>query len=114
MSRPSSMSWPGSVACPSKRCSTARCGPAWRRGAAPGPTPGPSAGAASGLEPGWRLAAGGGDGGRRDRPQAGTAEVKLPDVNLLLHAVDESSGRHEPARAWGEERLSGAERWGLA
>jgi hypothetical protein len=35
--------------------------------------------------------------------------VKLPDVNLLLHAVDEGSARHEPARAWVEERLSGTE-----
>ena len=26
--------------------------------------------------------------------------MKLPDVKLLLHAVDESSARHEPARAW--------------
>jgi uncharacterized protein len=35
--------------------------------------------------------------------------VKLPDVNLLLYAVDEDSMRHEPARAWVEERLSGTE-----
>jgi toxin-antitoxin system PIN domain toxin len=40
--------------------------------------------------------------------------VKLPDVNLLLYAVDESSARHEPARAWVEERLSGAETFALA
>jgi toxin-antitoxin system PIN domain toxin len=35
--------------------------------------------------------------------------VKLPDVNLLLYAIDEGSARHEPARAWVEERLSGTE-----
>jgi toxin-antitoxin system PIN domain toxin len=35
--------------------------------------------------------------------------VKLPDVNLLLYAVDEGAVRHEPARAWVEERLSGSE-----
>lgn len=40
--------------------------------------------------------------------------MKLPDVNLLLYAVDESSGRHEPARAWVEERLSGAETFAFA
>jgi uncharacterized protein len=40
--------------------------------------------------------------------------VKLPDVNLLLYAVDESSARHGPARAWVEERLSGAETFALA
>ena len=35
--------------------------------------------------------------------------MKLPDVNLLLYAIDEGSARHEPARAWVEERLSGTE-----
>jgi toxin-antitoxin system PIN domain toxin len=40
--------------------------------------------------------------------------VKLPDVNLLLYAVDKSSARHGPARAWVEERLSGAETFALA
>ena len=35
--------------------------------------------------------------------------MKLPDVNLLLYAVDEGAVRHEPARAWVEERLSGSE-----
>lgn len=40
--------------------------------------------------------------------------MKLPDVNLLLYAVDESSARHGPARAWVEERLSGAETFALA
>ena len=35
--------------------------------------------------------------------------MKLPDVNLLLYAVDEGAVRHGPARAWVEERLSGTE-----
>jgi toxin-antitoxin system PIN domain toxin len=39
--------------------------------------------------------------------------VKLPDVNLLLYAVDEGSVRHEPARDWVEERLSGTETFAL-
>lgn len=40
--------------------------------------------------------------------------MKLPDVNLLLYAVDEGSARHEPARAWVEDRLSGTETFALA
>jgi uncharacterized protein len=40
--------------------------------------------------------------------------VKLPDVNILLYAVDEGSARHQPARAWVEERLSGTETFALA
>jgi toxin-antitoxin system PIN domain toxin len=35
--------------------------------------------------------------------------VKLPDVNVLLYAVDETSPRHDPARAWVERVLSGTE-----
>jgi toxin-antitoxin system PIN domain toxin len=35
--------------------------------------------------------------------------VKLPDVNLLLYAADESSPRHGEARSWVEATLSGAE-----
>jgi toxin-antitoxin system PIN domain toxin len=35
--------------------------------------------------------------------------MKLADVNLLLYAVDESSPRHESARRWLEETLSGSE-----
>jgi toxin-antitoxin system PIN domain toxin len=35
--------------------------------------------------------------------------VKLPDVNLLLYAIDEGSPRHEPAREWLEGILSGTE-----
>lgn len=35
--------------------------------------------------------------------------MKLPDVNLLLYALDETSARHEPARRWLEEVLSGPE-----
>jgi uncharacterized protein len=35
--------------------------------------------------------------------------VKLPDVNLLLYAIDEESARHEGARQWLEDTLSGTE-----
>jgi toxin-antitoxin system PIN domain toxin len=35
--------------------------------------------------------------------------VKLPDVNLLLYAVDEESPSHEGAREWLEAILSGTE-----
>jgi uncharacterized protein len=35
--------------------------------------------------------------------------VKLPDVNLLLYAIDEESPRHEGARKWLEDTLSGTE-----
>jgi uncharacterized protein len=35
--------------------------------------------------------------------------VKLPDVNLLVYAADEHSAAHEPALAWIESSLSGAE-----
>jgi toxin-antitoxin system PIN domain toxin len=35
--------------------------------------------------------------------------VKLLDANLLLYAVDESSPRHEAARTWFEDALSGTE-----
>jgi toxin-antitoxin system PIN domain toxin len=35
--------------------------------------------------------------------------VKLPDVNLLLYAADETSARHESARQWLEQALSGRE-----
>ncbi len=38
----------------------------------------------------------------------------LPDVNLLLYAVDETSPRHALARAWVEELLSGVETVALA
>ena len=33
----------------------------------------------------------------------------LPDVNVLLYAVDETSARHSTARDWLEQTLSGAE-----
>ena len=33
----------------------------------------------------------------------------LPDVNLLLYAVDATSPRHDKARLWLEARLSGSE-----
>jgi len=35
--------------------------------------------------------------------------VKLPDLNLLIYAVDETSPRHDRARHWLEEALSGTE-----
>ena len=35
--------------------------------------------------------------------------MKLTDVNLLLYALDTSAPRHEPARRWLEQRLSGTE-----
>ncbi len=35
--------------------------------------------------------------------------MKLPDVNVLLYAVDESSRHHDTARPWLEEALSGSE-----
>jgi toxin-antitoxin system PIN domain toxin len=35
--------------------------------------------------------------------------VKLPDVNLLLYAVDEESPAHDSAREWLEMALSGTE-----
>jgi uncharacterized protein len=40
--------------------------------------------------------------------------VILPDVNVLLYAVDETSPRHAAARAWLERCLSGTETVGLA
>ncbi len=35
--------------------------------------------------------------------------MKLPDINLLLYATDETSARHGRARAWLERSLSGTE-----
>jgi len=35
--------------------------------------------------------------------------VKLPDTNLLVYAMDSSSARHAPARAWLDAQLSGTE-----
>jgi toxin-antitoxin system PIN domain toxin len=35
--------------------------------------------------------------------------VKLPDVNLLVYAANESAAQHAPALAWVEETLSGRE-----
>jgi toxin-antitoxin system PIN domain toxin len=40
--------------------------------------------------------------------------VKLPDLNLLLYAVDEEAHSHHEARAWLEEALSGTESVGFA
>ena len=38
----------------------------------------------------------------------------VPDVNLLLYAVDEHGDLHEPAKAWLEGALSGTETIGFA
>lgn len=35
--------------------------------------------------------------------------MKLPDANVLIYALDSTSPRHEPARFWLEEALSGGE-----
>jgi toxin-antitoxin system PIN domain toxin len=40
--------------------------------------------------------------------------VKLPDVNLLLYALDEASPHHARARPWLEALLSGTEPVGFA
>ncbi len=40
--------------------------------------------------------------------------MKLPDVNLLIYAVDESSPHHARARSWLEQTLSGTEMVGFA
>jgi toxin-antitoxin system PIN domain toxin len=40
--------------------------------------------------------------------------VKLPDVNLLIYAADESSPHHDRARLWLEQALSGTEEVGFA
>jgi toxin-antitoxin system PIN domain toxin len=40
--------------------------------------------------------------------------VKLPDLNLLLYAIDDSSPLHERSRPWLEETLSGNEEVGFA
>lgn len=40
--------------------------------------------------------------------------MKLPDVNLLLYAVDADAPRHAKARAWLEGVLSGTEEVGFA
>ncbi len=40
--------------------------------------------------------------------------MKLPDLNLLLYAIDEGSPRHAQARPWLEETLSGTEGVGFA
>jgi hypothetical protein len=40
--------------------------------------------------------------------------VKLTDVNLLLYAIDSTAPRHEAARRWLEEQLSGTETFAFA
>ena len=39
--------------------------------------------------------------------------MKLPDLNVLIYAIDEGSPRHERARSWLEKTLSGTEAVGL-
>ena len=38
----------------------------------------------------------------------------VPDLNVLLYAVDSSSPRHQAAKAWLEAQLSGAETFGFS
>ena len=40
--------------------------------------------------------------------------MKLPDVNVLLYALDDTSARHAGAKAWLNETLSGSEEVGFA
>ena len=40
--------------------------------------------------------------------------MKIPDLNVLLYAVDESAPRHAPARIWLERQLSGSETFAFA
>lgn len=40
--------------------------------------------------------------------------MKLPDANLLIYALDDTSARHKPARRWLETTLSGDEEVGFA
>lgn len=40
--------------------------------------------------------------------------MKLPDANVLLYALDETSARHAGAKAWLDAALSGSEEVGFA
>jgi hypothetical protein len=40
--------------------------------------------------------------------------MKLPDANVLLYALDDTSARHAGAKAWLDATLSGAEEVGFA
>ncbi|CAN5280933.1 type II toxin-antitoxin system VapC family toxin [soil metagenome] len=40
--------------------------------------------------------------------------MKIPDLNLLIYAVDRQASLHRKARAWWEETLSGPETVGLS
>jgi toxin-antitoxin system PIN domain toxin len=40
--------------------------------------------------------------------------VRLPDLNILIYAVDEEAPNHDAALAWWNESLSGTETVGLA
>jgi uncharacterized protein len=73
----------------------------------------PTASSTTGREARSRPRQGAGPCGRArgcgDPPQARPAQVKLPDVNLLLYAIDEQSPKHDRAHPWLEEALSGTE-----
>ena len=40
--------------------------------------------------------------------------MKLPDANVLLYALDDTSARHASAKAWLDAALSGSEEVGFA
>lgn len=40
--------------------------------------------------------------------------MKLPDANVLLYAIDDTSARHASAKAWLDAALSGSEEVGFA
>ncbi|MEX0784383.1 MAG: type II toxin-antitoxin system VapC family toxin [Dehalococcoidia bacterium] len=40
--------------------------------------------------------------------------MRIPDANILLYAIDDTSAHHEAARAWLDESLSGDEPVGFA
>lgn len=40
--------------------------------------------------------------------------MKLPDANVLLYALDDTSARHAGSKAWLDETLSGSEEVGFA
>jgi hypothetical protein len=40
--------------------------------------------------------------------------VKIPDANLLIYALDDTSARHKAARVWLDDTLSGTEDVGFA
>ncbi|MFN0146861.1 MAG: type II toxin-antitoxin system VapC family toxin [Dehalococcoidia bacterium] len=40
--------------------------------------------------------------------------MELPDVNVLMYALNEESRFHRQGRAWLEERVNGSERWAVS